>query len=83
VSPVLTPGEATRHPLFNAEVLQAIMDDMAAKKQAQEAGLGMQGAHAQVGGMHAGSSGQSGAVTTPGTSGAPGTNKPFTYGPWG
>jgi crotonobetainyl-CoA:carnitine CoA-transferase CaiB-like acyl-CoA transferase len=84
VSPVLTPGEATRHPLFNAEVLQAIMDEMAAKKQAQEAGLGMQGVPAQAAGMQPGApSGQPGVATAPGTPGTPGTNKPFTYGPWG
>jgi crotonobetainyl-CoA:carnitine CoA-transferase CaiB-like acyl-CoA transferase len=84
VSPVLTPGEATRHPLFNAEVLQAIMDEMAAKKQAQEAGLGMQGVPAQAAGMQPGApSSQPGVATAPGTPGTPGTNKPFTYGPWG
>ena len=89
VSPVLTPGEASRHPLFNAEVLQAIMDDMAAKQQAQEAGPHTQAASlhprsqqpaassAQAG-QKAGHVGQSG-----NSSNTPGGKKPFTYGPWG
>ncbi|MFT0169599.1 CaiB/BaiF CoA transferase family protein [Paraburkholderia mimosarum] len=89
VSPVLTPGEASRHPLFNAEVLQAIMDDMAAKQQAQEAAPHAQAAPLHSGGQQpAASSAQAGQkaghVSQSGnTSDTPGGKKPFTYGPWG
>jgi len=89
VSPVLTPGEASRHPLFNAEVLQAIMDEMAAQQQAQEAGPGTQAAPFQPGGqLHGAASARSGEIAGQGgqsgnTPDAPGGKKPFTYGPWG
>jgi crotonobetainyl-CoA:carnitine CoA-transferase CaiB-like acyl-CoA transferase len=81
-TPVLTPGEAARHPLFNPEVLQKIL---AAKASAASAppempraqpGLPMQRA--------AGASNpQAGAGSAPGTASPTGGNKPFTYGPWG
>ena len=89
VSPVLTPGEASRHPLFNAEVLQAIMDEMAAKRQAQEAKPGLEAAPFQPAGQQqAALSAQSGPSAGQGsqsgnTPGTPGGKKPFTYGPWG
>ncbi len=35
VSPVLTPGEAANHPLFNPEALQAVLDEIAAQREAQ------------------------------------------------
>ncbi|MEX3946402.1 CoA transferase [Paraburkholderia sp. EG287B] len=93
VSPVLTPGEASRHPLFNAEVLQAMMDEMAAR-HTQQAAPGMQAAPFQPGGQPPGTHAvqparpvQPGQPAQPGqgaeTSGAPGGKKPFTYGPWG
>ncbi|SDB97308.1 CaiB/BaiF CoA transferase family protein [Paraburkholderia lycopersici] len=79
VSPVLTPGEASRHPLFNAEVLQAMMDgEMAAQKQ--EAAPRMQAASLPPGAQPP----QSGQVG-PGSDAPrdPDGKKPFTYGPWG
>jgi crotonobetainyl-CoA:carnitine CoA-transferase CaiB-like acyl-CoA transferase len=90
VSPVLTPGEASRHPLFNAEVLQAMMDEMAAR-QTQQATPGMQSAPFQPGGQQQGTHAAQPArpiqPAQPGqgadTPGAPGGKKPFTYGPWG
>jgi crotonobetainyl-CoA:carnitine CoA-transferase CaiB-like acyl-CoA transferase len=73
-TPVLTPGEAARHPLFNPEVLQQTLAANAAvppsmpKAQQGQAGQPMAGAaKVQAGGSAGGQSG----------------NKPFTYGPWG
>ncbi|MEX3924580.1 CaiB/BaiF CoA transferase family protein [Paraburkholderia sp. BR10936] len=87
VSPVLTPGEASRHPLFNADVLQAMMDEMAAR-QTQQATPGMQAAPFQPGvPTHAAQPARPVQPAQPGqgtdTPGAPGGKKPFTYGPWG
>ncbi|HKT92700.1 MAG TPA: hypothetical protein VJS18_11060, partial [Paraburkholderia sp.] len=78
------------HPLFNAEVLQAMMDEMSAR-QTQQASPGMQAAPFQSGGHPQGAHSVQHArpvqPTQPGqsadTSGAPGGKKPFTYGPWG
>ncbi len=73
-TPVLTPGEAARHPLFNSEVLQQALTANAAlppgMAKPQQNGIGQRAAgaaHGQTGTSAAGPDG----------------NKPFTYGPWG
>nr|WP_274389314.1 CaiB/BaiF CoA-transferase family protein [Paraburkholderia tagetis] len=73
VSPVLTPGEAAQHPLFNPEVLQALLDEAAAQREAAA--------------RHAAGQGTATPASAPGggqaqTSQPPG-KKPFNYGPWG
>ncbi|MFP6559298.1 CaiB/BaiF CoA transferase family protein [Paraburkholderia sp. B3] len=73
-TPVLTPGEAARHPLFNPEVLQqalaanAVLASGVPKPQQGAIGQRATGAAVESSGAGAGS---------------PGGNKPFTYGPWG
>lgn len=73
-TPVLTPGEAARHPLFNPHVLQqalaanAVAPSGMPKAQQDDTGQRATGA----------TQGQSGAGA-----GSPDGNKPFTYGPWG
>jgi crotonobetainyl-CoA:carnitine CoA-transferase CaiB-like acyl-CoA transferase len=75
-TPVLTPGEAARHPLFNSEVLQQTLAANAAvppsvpKAQQGQAGQPMAGAGTAK-------------VQAGGSAGGQGGNKPFTYGPWG
>lgn len=89
-TPVLTPGEAARHPLFNSEALQQMLAASAAE---QSGGLPLQGGQ-KAAGMKSGPQGVHGAKGTQGAQtaqsaqpgaqpGAPGGNKPFTYGPWG
>jgi crotonobetainyl-CoA:carnitine CoA-transferase CaiB-like acyl-CoA transferase len=73
-TPVLTPGEASRHPLFNAEVLQQML---AAHDESQQTG--------EVP-AHAAATQPATAEMNPQTNPQPfvaGGNKPFTYGPWG
>lgn len=83
VSPVLTPGEAARHPLFNADVLQAMMNDMEQRQRVQEDGPSRQAA--QTGASNAANSYQQ---NQPGHAGdttattAPGNKKPPNYNPW-
>ncbi|QBQ98602.1 CoA transferase [Paraburkholderia pallida] len=73
VSPVLTPGEAANHPLFNPEVLQALLDEAAAQREAAARRA----------------AGQGGAFPATAPAAAPGSNPaqagqtPFNYGPWG
>nr|WP_322043570.1 CaiB/BaiF CoA-transferase family protein [Paraburkholderia sp. J67] len=80
VTPVLKPGEAANHPLFNAEVLQAMLDEVDAQREAaarQAAGLPM--------GMPAVNPSAVPAVSPTSahpSAGQPG-KKPFNYGPWG
>ncbi len=73
VSPVLTPGEAANHPLFNAEVLQALLNEAAAQREAAARRATGQGVVAPAA---APASGQTQAGQPPG-------KKPFNYGPWG
>ncbi|MFC4708136.1 MULTISPECIES: CaiB/BaiF CoA transferase family protein [Paraburkholderia] len=74
VSPVLTPGEAANHPLFNAEVLQALLDDAAAQREAAARRAASQGTAS----MPAAAAG-----SNPVPAGQPPGKKPFNYGPWG
>jgi crotonobetainyl-CoA:carnitine CoA-transferase CaiB-like acyl-CoA transferase len=75
-TPVLTPGEAARHPLFNPEVLQQTLAANAAAAppmpQPQQGQAGQRTAGAGAAKVQAG-----------GNAGSQGGNKPFTYGPWG
>ncbi|RQH07901.1 CoA transferase [Paraburkholderia dinghuensis] len=75
-TPVLTPGEAARHPLFNPEVLQQMLD---ASDAAQTDEQPAQGVVTQTT-----APAQATGATAPqtGVFGGDG-NKPFTYGPWG
>ncbi len=73
VSPVLTPGEAANHPLFNPEVLQALLDDDAAQRETaarRATSPGPAGPAAEAG-------------SNPSPAGQPPGKKPFNYGPWG
>lgn len=84
VSPVLTPGEASRHPLFNADVLRAMMGDAEARQRAHETGMGDQGTlPAQTGGVNPANSYQQNQPkpSQPADAPAPGNKKPF-YNPW-
>ena len=69
-TPVLTPGEAARHPLFNPEVLQQMLE--ASNAEQSDAQLHSQPAQG------AATPATTGQTFVPG-----GGNKPFTYGPWG
>jgi crotonobetainyl-CoA:carnitine CoA-transferase CaiB-like acyl-CoA transferase len=77
VSPVLTPGEAANHPLFNPEVLQALLDEAAALREA---------AARRAAGAHTAAPAVAPAVAPTGNTpqaGQPPGKKPFSYGPWG
>jgi crotonobetainyl-CoA:carnitine CoA-transferase CaiB-like acyl-CoA transferase len=74
-TPVLTPGEAARHPLFNPEALQQAL---AANAAAQAGGLPTKGAAGTGMQNRVAVNSQAGAAGAP----RPG-NKPFTYGPFG
>ncbi len=82
VSPVLKPGEAASHPLFNADVLQALLDDI----EAQRTAAAQPPAKLARLPMGAGSAPPAVAPASPqpqaGQAGQPG-KKPFSYGPWG
>jgi crotonobetainyl-CoA:carnitine CoA-transferase CaiB-like acyl-CoA transferase len=72
-TPVLTPGEAARHPLFNPEVLQQMLEaSNAEQSDAQLYSRPAQGAATPA------TTATTGQTFVPG-----GGNKPFTYGPWG
>jgi crotonobetainyl-CoA:carnitine CoA-transferase CaiB-like acyl-CoA transferase len=77
-TPVLTPGEAARHPLFNPEVLQQMLEaSNAVQTDAQSHDHPVPGTATQ-GTTTSATTGMSGQAFVPG-----GGNKPFTYGPWG
>ncbi|WP_321841843.1 CaiB/BaiF CoA transferase family protein [Paraburkholderia bannensis] len=82
VSPVLKPGEAASHPLFNADVLQALLDDI----EAQHTAAAQPPAKLARLPMGAGSAPPAVAPASPqpqaGQAGQP-AKKPFNYGPWG
>lgn len=72
VSPVLTPGEAANHPLFNREVLQALQDEAAAQREAAARRAAAQSTAAPA----------SAPDSNPAQAGQPPGKKPFNYGPW-
>ncbi len=79
VSPVLKPGEAANHPLFNTDVLQALLDEVEAQRQAAAQ------PPASVARLPMGVTSAAPAVSP--TSAHPQAGqagkKPFNYGPWG
>ncbi|POR53704.1 crotonobetainyl-CoA:carnitine CoA-transferase CaiB-like acyl-CoA transferase [Paraburkholderia eburnea] len=79
VSPVLTPGEAANHPLFNADVLRAMLDDIDAQREAAVQ------PPASIARLPMGAAPAAPAISPASahpSAGQPG-KKPFNYGPWG